>query len=114
MAIASANAHDAHDAALRNSRGDFDTLKTQFKNVQKIRIGPSSYLSFMAKTSKLAAELSPKKAPHRTMVQTCRILPSHHHYNLYHPWLLRDTVMAFFNAYYEVLKFLRHFYSVFV
>ena len=61
MAIASANAHDAPDAALRNSRGDFDTLKTQFKNVQKIRIGPRSYLSFMAKTSKLAAELSPKK-----------------------------------------------------
>ena len=33
MAIASVNAHDAHDAALRNKGGDFDTLKTQF--VQK-------------------------------------------------------------------------------
>ena len=46
MVIASADAHDAHDAALRNkTRSKQETLtrslKTQFKNVQKIPIGRS-------------------------------------------------------------------------
>ena len=49
MVIASAHdAYDAYDAyALTNEKQtrDFDTLKTQFKHVQKIPIGPSSYLS---------------------------------------------------------------------